>query len=65
MFFITIFTICAVSQFAAIPNQKKDTFDDKIEILTPIVFEDRLIPKNQIVYNKVPTNLIKIDKNSN
>tara|TARA_B100000212_G_C27322899_1_gene511008 strand:- start:689 stop:841 length:153 start_codon:yes stop_codon:yes gene_type:complete len=48
-----------------IENQQIANNITEIQNLNPIVFEDKLIPNNKIVYNKVPTNLIKIDKNSN
>ena len=65
MFFITIFTTLALSQIMCIENQQTANNISEMENLNPIVFEDKFIPNNKIVYNKVPTNLIKIDKNSN
>ena len=65
MFFITIFTTLTLSQIMCIENQQIANNISEIQNLNPIVFEDKLIPNNKIVYNKVPTNLIKIDKNSN
>lgn len=65
MFFITIFT-ALMFNFTTISNSEKSNSDNNyFKKLEHSTHKDQLLPGHKFTYSKVPTKLIKIDKNSN
>ena len=65
MLFTTIFTATLLAQAGLSCEQQENKNVKYFKNLAPIVYQDQMISENTFTYSKVPTKMIKIDKNSN
>ena len=65
MFFNAMFSIIMIFQCSSYPTQSSTENIKYFKNLSPITYNDNMVPKNTFTYSKVPTKLIKINKNSN
>lgn len=65
MFFTTIINIIFIIQISPNIDQTNQDSISNFKSLHPSVYQDSTFQGNVFTYNKVPTKLIKIDKNSN
>ena len=54
-----------IFQCSSYPTQSSTENIKYFKNLSPITYNDNMVPKNTFTYSKVPTKLIKINKNSN
>lgn len=59
--FIALYTLFSPAVINLTPDKNTKYFKN----LAPIIYKDNAISKKKHVYIKVPTKIIKIDKNSN
>ncbi len=65
MFFSVVFS--TIMTLHCLPSTTQSNLEDikYFKNLSPITYNDSMIPKNKFTYSKVPTKLIKINKISN
>ena len=64
MLFTTIINLIFVANFATLQTSPKEVSTQNFKNLQPLTYKDIIFEKNNLTYEKVPTKLIKINKNS-
>ena len=64
MFFTAIFTVTLMLQGASFELAGQKKYTRYFKNLSPTVYKDQMIKNHNVTYSKVPTKMIKIDKNT-